>query len=120
MSFKKWFEDADMPEKIDGVWVDLETGLHYLTEVRTNKTKALKHKDYSLSVKALIAKINRLLESQIISINRTDDILSKEILSNFVDETKVLLSVKQTKDVLLKIIDKNSEMSRVSNIRSKQ
>ena len=26
-SFEDWYEDADMPEKIDGEWVDLETGL---------------------------------------------------------------------------------------------
>ncbi|MCW3498726.1 hypothetical protein [Burkholderia cenocepacia] len=28
-SFDAWYEDADMPEKINGVWVDLETGLTY-------------------------------------------------------------------------------------------
>ncbi|KFE54010.1 hypothetical protein [Pseudomonas syringae] len=26
-SFKKWFEEADFPEKVDGVWTDLETGM---------------------------------------------------------------------------------------------
>lgn len=25
-NWQKWFDDADMPEKINGVWVDLETG----------------------------------------------------------------------------------------------
>lgn len=32
MSFAEWYREADIPEKIDGVWVDLETGLtwdHY-------------------------------------------------------------------------------------------
>ncbi len=29
-TFKEWFDDADMPEKMpDGTWVDLETGLKY-------------------------------------------------------------------------------------------
>lgn len=28
-SFKEWYDDADIPEKINGVWVDLETGIPY-------------------------------------------------------------------------------------------
>ena len=28
-SFQQWYDDADMPEKINGHWVDLETGLAY-------------------------------------------------------------------------------------------
>ena len=27
MSFIKWYEEADMPEKVNGKWVDLETGI---------------------------------------------------------------------------------------------
>ncbi|MDG4583412.1 MAG: hypothetical protein P9E67_04895 [Candidatus Competibacter sp.] len=30
MSFKEWYEDADMPEYVDGQWVDMETGLPYV------------------------------------------------------------------------------------------
>lgn len=29
MSFAEWYREADIPEKINGVWVDLETGLLY-------------------------------------------------------------------------------------------
>lgn len=29
MKFRDWYEEADMPEKIDGVWVDVETGVPY-------------------------------------------------------------------------------------------
>ena len=29
MSFSKWYDEADMPKKVDGVWVDLETGIPY-------------------------------------------------------------------------------------------
>lgn len=29
MNFREWYDDADMPEKVDGVWVDLETGIPY-------------------------------------------------------------------------------------------
>lgn len=28
-TFSEWYKEADMPEKINGVWVDLETGLRY-------------------------------------------------------------------------------------------
>lgn len=29
MNFKKWYEEADMPSRVDGQWVDLETGIPY-------------------------------------------------------------------------------------------
>ena len=29
MTFQEWLNDADMPQKIDGVWVDLETGIPF-------------------------------------------------------------------------------------------
>lgn len=29
MDFKAWYEAADMPELVKGVWVDLETGIAF-------------------------------------------------------------------------------------------
>lgn len=32
--FQRWYNDADMPEKVNGQWVDLETGIPYRSEVQ--------------------------------------------------------------------------------------
>lgn len=37
MSFNDWYNEADMPSKVDGVWVDLETGLPYAEPDATAK-----------------------------------------------------------------------------------
>lgn len=29
ISFQEWYEEADIPEKVNGVWVDLETGISF-------------------------------------------------------------------------------------------
>lgn len=46
MNFKEWYEDADMPELHDGKWVDMETGLPYLS-TPAKKTRS------SVSAKAM-------------------------------------------------------------------
>ena len=28
-NFSEWYEEADIPKKIDGVWIDLETGIPF-------------------------------------------------------------------------------------------
>lgn len=42
MNFKQWYDEADMPEKkIDGQWVDLETGIPYKQTSNAPKRKQL-------------------------------------------------------------------------------
>lgn len=38
-NFKSWYEDADIPEKVDGQWIDLETGIPYKPERSSRKTQ---------------------------------------------------------------------------------
>lgn len=44
MSFKNWYENADMPEIVDGRWVDLETGIGYLDFIATQPARKLSQK----------------------------------------------------------------------------
>lgn len=44
MSFKEWYEDADMPEYVDGQWVDMETGLPYVPAPAKNTRSSVSAK----------------------------------------------------------------------------
>jgi|GEM_PF-6234120 len=36
-NFREWYDEADIPEKIDGVWIDLETGIPFSDRALPNR-----------------------------------------------------------------------------------
>lgn len=40
-AFRRWYADADMPEKVNGRWVDLETGIPFDARVWMPKQPAM-------------------------------------------------------------------------------
>jgi hypothetical protein len=53
MSFKQWYEDADMPSLQNGRWVDLETGIPYAATAQTRITLSAKAQDARVVAKQL-------------------------------------------------------------------
>lgn len=52
MNFREWYEDADMPEIVEGQWVDLETGLPYRKAPAARTTLSAKAQDARAVAKA--------------------------------------------------------------------
>jgi hypothetical protein len=52
MSFKQWYEDADMPTLQNGVWVDLETGIPY-AESRAQRAPRVALSDKAQNARAV-------------------------------------------------------------------
>ncbi len=44
MNFREWYEEADMPERVNEVWVDLETGIPYKPTSPASQRTALSAK----------------------------------------------------------------------------
>jgi hypothetical protein len=120
MNFSYWYNEiADMPTKADdGTWFDLETGIPFIakSEPKMIKLAAVKHPDQALKMPALLAKINRLIESQKINLDRSTNADYKQEATRFINTTESLIANKKSKKAdLLAAITENSDLSRMFN-----
>ena len=55
-NFNEWYEEADIPKKIDGVWIDLETGIPFSDRPQpTRRTSTAKKVKPSFALKGSVA-----------------------------------------------------------------
>jgi len=123
ISFNEWYNEiADMPEKVDGEWVDLETGLPY--EEKDIKIKQVKTDDHLREIESKKWKLSdlknrceRFVNSEKISIERApkfaiEAIEATKIAMNFGEK---LLSNKGKKVDFIRHAELNSHASKLMN-----
>ncbi|MBK7543265.1 MAG: hypothetical protein IPN66_06205 [Candidatus Competibacteraceae bacterium] len=78
MDFQKWFNEADMPEVVNGEWVDLETGIAFSewnapAKKRERKPPTLEINGRPATAAAGLEYAKRLVKGQAVGIERARD-----------------------------------------------
>lgn len=125
MNFNAWYQEADMPEIVNGQWVDLETGIPFSAWQPTKKTRkpaALEINGKPAKVAEGLAYVARLAANQAKAIaramerNAESQNLSAYVIAaqSAVDSAKAL-SEKSKKAEIAAAIKLNQAASRISN-----
>lgn len=127
MNFQEWYSDADMPELVDGHWVDLETGIPFSawTPVKkaARKPPVLEINGKAAKVAEGLAYVSRLALNQSKAIDRAKVQKSESlnlsaylIAANAAVEAAKTLNEKSKKAEIAAAIKLNQAASRISNL----
>ena len=120
-NFNYWYNEiADMPELVNGFWVDLETGLPFKSIKQGKKAAVEKHPDSKLKLSALLSKAERLVKSQEYAVNKFNGLMDLALSNEVIRVAKELFGSKPTKAKLLNLITMNSDASRYVNEQEKK
>lgn len=119
-SWKVWYNEADMPmQDKDGDWYDAETG-HYWKDSAIREETLQKDPLFKQTHAQLSSSVEKLMRSLEYGINKHKDILeyseavkASVSLLNYYNASKEFK--KLTKQDLVNIINKNSDISRMFN-----
>lgn len=121
VSLKHWKEEiADMPTQAkDGNWYDLETGLYFDRTVQFKKEAAIKDERLKEKLVDLRTKLERLVKSQSYSIEKfsADERYETAVKNGriFLEQAEAQLKSRITKEQIIVMLDRNSEISRMFN-----
>lgn len=82
-AFKLWYADADMPEKVNGRWVDLETGIGFNAREWMPKLPAIPELSGSEKQVAWATKIRNDFMYKISDIETKKRLVAKHLSSKF-------------------------------------
>ena len=126
MNFSQWYNEADMPEIVNGQWVDLETGIPF---AEWQPAKRAAHKPAALEINGKPAKVAeglayvaRLAENQAKAIDRATarnadsaNLAAYLVAAKAAIDAAATLSSKSKKAEISAAIRLNQAASRVSN-----
>lgn len=126
MNFSQWYNEADMPEIVNGQWVDLETGIPFSAwqpaKRTARKSAALEINGKPAKVAEGLAYVARLASNQAKAMERAAvrnaksvNLAAYLVAANAAIEAAALLSGKSKKAEIAAAILLNQAASRVSN-----
>ncbi len=126
MNFSEWYNEADMPEIVNGQWVDLETGIPFSAwqpaKRTARKSAALEINGKPAKVAEGLAYVARLASNQAKAMEpaavrnaKSVNLAAYLVAANAAIEAAALLSGKSKKAEIAAAILLNQAASRVSN-----
>jgi hypothetical protein len=126
MNFNEWFDQADMPEIVNGEWIDMETGIPFSAwqpaKRATRKPVALEINGKPAKVAEGLAYVARLASNQAKAMERatvrnaeSPNLAAYLVAANAAIEAVATLSSKSKKAEIAAAIRLNQAASRVSN-----
>lgn len=82
-AFRRWYADADMPEKVNGRWVDLETGISFDPRAWMPKQPAIPNLSGSEKQISWATKIRNEHLSKISDIETKKRLIAKHLTAKF-------------------------------------
>lgn len=126
MNFKAWYAEADMPQIVNGQWVDLETGIPFSAWQPTNKAAkpvVLEINGKPAKVADGVAYVSRLAANQAKAMARaiernagSENLDAYLIAASAAISSAKLLSEKSKKAEIAAAIRLNQAASRISNL----
>ena len=113
MSFREWYNEADMPEQDkDGKWFDMETGIYFDAPV-VKVAKPAQHEKMSLKLDEMKRDAQRVVEQEKY-LDRTPEAV-KEMKIELISFAKELLNKNAKKADYCKMYDMRTAVSQAEN-----